>query len=291
VAKVANFFATQGDNLTVGHLMGPLPLGIYGRAYQLMNAPMASFGTVLDQVLFPVLSRVQNEVQRVATAYRRGTTVMALLILPVMGATVVLAPEIILFVLGPKWTGVIAPFRILALAMIFQNDSKIGDSLARAMGAVYRRAWRQIFYALFVVVGAYVGHYWGVSGVAYGVAIAITLNCLLMTQLSLSLTGLTWLDLIRAHMPGFILATMSSALLWTGATMLRHVGSSPIVVLGATLTVALAWSVGMVWRWPMRFLGPDAKWMLGVFDRVRSKGTGLRSSSLSAPIGFKVKET
>lgn len=281
VAKVANFFGTQGDNLMVGHLMGPGALGIYGRAYQLMNAPMASFGTVLDQVLFPVLARVQSEVQRVATAYRRGTTLMALLILPVMGGTVLLAPEIILVVLGPKWTGVIAPFRVLALAMVFQNDSKIGDSLARAMGAVYRRAWRQVLYAGFVLAGAYVGHYWGVLGVAYGVTLAITLNFILMSQLSLSLTRLTWLDLLQAHVPGVLLAVMSSSVLWAGATLLREWGWSPLAILGATMPLAVGWSLALIWLWPARFLGPDAHWMMEMLGRLGSRRIGLGGASLT----------
>jgi O-antigen/teichoic acid export membrane protein len=291
VAKIANFFATQGDNLMVGHLMGPSALGLYGRAYQLMNAPMASFGTVLDQVLFPAIARVQTEVQRVTTAYRRGTTLVALLIFPVMGATIVLAPEIILVVLGPKWTGVIAPFRVLALAMLFQNDSKIGDSLARAMGAVYRRAWRQVLYALFVVLGAFIGHYWGIVGVAAGVTLAITLNFVLMTQLSLSLTRLTWLDLLYAHVPGLLLATISSALLWAGATTLRHWGSPPIVVLGVTLTLAVAGALAVLWLWPLRFLGPDAPWMIEMLHRFKPKKARARPPSLSVATSYEVKES
>jgi O-antigen/teichoic acid export membrane protein len=46
LAKIANFFAVKGDNLMVGHLLGPTALGVYGLAYHLMAAPTGSFGTV-----------------------------------------------------------------------------------------------------------------------------------------------------------------------------------------------------------------------------------------------------
>jgi len=275
LAKIANYFANHGDYLVVGHWLGPSALGIYGRAYQLMAAPLASFGTVLDQVLFPAMARVQAEVHRVAGAYRRGTTLMALVILPTAAAAMVLAPEVVLVILGPQWAGVIPPFRILAAAIVFQNNSKLGDALARAMGAVYRRAWRQTFYALFVIGGAYVGHFWGVIGVAYGVTLAITLNFLLMTHLSLSLTRLGWLDLLRAHLPGLCVAAVASGGLWMGATMLRLWGLPPIMCIAGALAVALTCSLTSIWLWPTVFLGPDAPWILATLQRSAAKARRL----------------
>ena len=64
---------------------------------------------------------------------------------------------------------VVVPFRILALGMLFRTSYKMSDSLARATGSVYRRAWRQGIYAALVFGGAWVGQFWGVAGVAYGI--------------------------------------------------------------------------------------------------------------------------
>ena len=268
VAKVANFFAVRGDNLMVGHLLGPAALGLYGRAYQLMAAPTTGFGTVLDQVLFASMARVQTEVERVRSAYRRGITLMALLILPASAVFVVLAPEIIHVVLGPRWAGVVAPFRILAVVMLFHTNSKIGDCLARATGAVYRRAWRQVLYALLVLTGAYIGQHWYVAGVACGVALAITVNFVLMSHLSLRLTGMTWVALAQAHIPAVLIATASSLLVWAGATTLRSWGASPVIIVIATTALALACVTVLIRLWPRLFLGPYVRWMLNTLERL-----------------------
>jgi PST family polysaccharide transporter len=58
----------------------------------------------------------------------------------------------------------------------------MSNSVARATGAVYPRAWRQAVYAFFILAGTIVGQQWGVSGAAAGVVIALTINFLLMTQ-------------------------------------------------------------------------------------------------------------
>ena len=101
---------------------------------------------------------------------------IALIVLPLFAPVILLAPELIRVVLGPHWQPAIAPFQILAIGMLFRTSYKISDSIARSTGAVYRRAWRQVYYALFVVIGAWIGQHWGIAGVAWGTFVAPTFN-------------------------------------------------------------------------------------------------------------------
>ena len=94
-ARVSNYLAVQGDNLVVGRWLGPAALGIYGRAYQLMAMPAVVFGTILDTVLFPVMAKVQGNPQQLRTAYRRGISLIALVMLPASVVLVILAPELV----------------------------------------------------------------------------------------------------------------------------------------------------------------------------------------------------
>src|SRR3989442_682732 len=118
-----------------------------------MAAPATLVGQVLDDVLFPAMAQIQSERQRVAVAYRRCVAGVALLTLPLSALALVLAPEIVRVLLGPRWADVTAPFRVLVLGTLFRTSYKISDSLTRALGAVYRRAWRQWSYAALVFGG------------------------------------------------------------------------------------------------------------------------------------------
>ena len=144
IARVANYLAVQGDNLVVGRALGPAALGVYGRAYQLMAAPATGLGGMLDSVLFPAMARVQDDKQRLAGAYRRGVSMLSTIVVPLGAVSFVIAPEIIRIALGPSWDAAVLPFRVLAVGMLFRTSYKISDSLSRATGSVYRRAWRQI---------------------------------------------------------------------------------------------------------------------------------------------------
>jgi PST family polysaccharide transporter len=260
-ARVANFLALQGDSLVVGRWLGPAALGLYGRAHQLVAMPAGLFGDVLDKVLFPAMARVQDDPVRLAAAYRRGISLIALVMLPASAVLFILAPEVVLVVLGPKWSAVTMPLRVFAVGLLFRTSYKMSDSIARATGAVYRRAWRQAIYALLVFAGALIGQRWGITGVAGGVLLAVTINFLLMAQLSLRLGGGTAREWVGAHVPALKLATLTGLVAWGAVTALRHAElPSGARLLLAGLAAAACWSF-LMWVRPAAFLGKEGMWM------------------------------
>ena len=56
--------ATQGDNLLVGALLGPVALGYYSMAFRLLNTLLESFAGVLATVILPIFSRLKNSPER-----------------------------------------------------------------------------------------------------------------------------------------------------------------------------------------------------------------------------------
>jgi PST family polysaccharide transporter len=262
VSRIANYVAVQGDNLVVGRFLGPQALGFYGRAYSLMSAPAYGFGQVLDQVLFPAMAKVQHDPQRLAAAYRRGVALIALLTLAPSAALILLAPEFIAVVLGPRWSPTVAPFQILTIGMLFRASYKVSDSLARSTGAVYRRAWRQILYASLVVLGAWIGQHWGVAGVAWGALAALTVNFLMMAELSLSVADIDWATFWRAHVPAVRMTMASLPIVGGTAALLRHWSLPPLAILVVTAVVAGAAVLALCNRAPGLFLGADGLWVL-----------------------------
>lgn len=272
-ARIGNYLALQGDNMVVGRFLGPAALGLYGRAYQLMATPATLFGNVLDSVLFPTMAKVQDDVPRLAATFRRGVALIALTILPLSATIFLLAPEVIAVLLGPGWTEVVVPLRILVVGMLFRTSYKMSDSLARATGRVYRRAWRQGVYAVLVIAGAWIGQHQGIRGVALGVTAAVVINFLLMAQLSLRIIGVSWRDFWRAQRPALALTAASWPVLWGVATTLRGWEVPAVGVLLGTVGATSVVALGLVGTMPAIFLGRDGRWML---QAMRGYGPRLR---------------
>jgi PST family polysaccharide transporter len=282
MARIANYVALNGDDMTVGRFLGPTALGYYGRAYALMSAPAYGFGTVLDAVLFPAMAKVQDDARRLAAAYRRGVALIALLVLLPSVVIVLLAPELIEVVLGPKWMPVVVPFRILGIGMLFRTSYKMSDSITRSTGAVYRRAWRQFAYAGLVLAGAWIGQHWGMTGVAWGTLTALTVNFVLMAELGLDVGHVTWGEFWQAHRPAVLLTAATFPLVFAATALLRRLALSPVVTVMVVAVLALAVGVSLMRAAPGTFLGADGQWML---DTLRTFIRRLRPTPVVEPAG------
>ncbi|TYA52225.1 lipopolysaccharide biosynthesis protein [Formosa maritima] len=208
LAKIANYSAGEIDKLVVGKMINADALGYYSRAYQLMVAPVRLIGQSLNIVLFPALSSVQTDIERVKNAYYKSTQLVAYASLIISAILVVNAREVVLILLGENWLDVILPFQILASGTIFRMSYKIGDSLVKALGDVYRRAIFQVIYAGCVLLFSYIGQFWGIQGVAIGVSLAIFINFIFMAYLSLSLLKDDWIRFLKLHIKPFLLSIL-----------------------------------------------------------------------------------
>jgi O-antigen/teichoic acid export membrane protein len=234
LAQFALVLSQQGDNLIVGRWLGPAALGIYGRAYNLMVLPATAFGKIVNRVLFPIMSRVQDERDRLAGGYERALAIVALISLPVSATLWIVAPEFIPALLGPNWTSVVLPFRLFTCGLFFRMSSKVTDACVKAAGAVYPRALIQGIYAVLVVVSALVGQRWGIGGVAVAVSIAMGINWLMMATLGRSVTGLSWRRFVSAQVPSVLLAAL------VGVTVALTVHAARAAQLGKLLVLLVA---------------------------------------------------
>jgi O-antigen/teichoic acid export membrane protein len=246
LGRIGNWIAMQGDNFVVGRTLGADALGLYGRSYAMMSLPANLFGQVANEVLFPALASVQHEREKLRVAFRHSSAVLALLALPASIVVAMLGDETVRVLLGPSWVALETAFSVMVFGMFFRTSYKLSDSLARATGAVYRRAWRQGVYAAAVVGGAFIGHWWGIRGVAFGVLAAVITNFLLMAHLALRLVDMAWRTFATAHAPALLLSATLVVTVGPTATLLRAVGASSIVILGAGLTVATVVTVFMI---------------------------------------------
>jgi O-antigen/teichoic acid export membrane protein len=282
VTRVAVFLANQADNLVVGRWLGAVALGLYGRAYQLMSVPTALLGDVLDRVLFPTMARVQHDPPRLASAYLQAVAIVGLVTLPAGVVAAVLAPDLVTLAFGRRWEAIVPPFQVLALGMMFRTNSRIGDSLSRATGRVYRRAWRQALYAGLVFLGAWVGQRWGVTGVAVGVLGALFTNYLLMAHLSLSVGQISWARFARAQLPALGLTIVLAAVTLATTAGARHLGLPPLVSLVASSAAAVGTAALLAWLTPALALGEHgmrASNTLRAYLLARVRPSGLRGST------------
>ena len=240
LARVFNYTAGQGDNLVVGRVLGIVALGYYSRAFKLMMILVTYFATVVVRVLFPIMSRLQGDPERLRATYLTGAAVLALVRAPLGALLVVLAPEFVGVILGPKWTPAIVPFQILTGGIMLRNVYLMAYCLDGAVGAARNRMVRDGAYALAVLAGSLVGTRFGLAGVATGVVLAIALNYVVGAAMSLRMLGASWRDYARSQIPAFGLGFLTAAVAYSVRLGLLAAGLNPWFVLALTGCISLA---------------------------------------------------
>ena len=236
VARLGNFFAVQGDNFVIGRFLGAAALGVYGRAYGVVSVPASVIGQVVQDVLFPTFSRAYDRQSQ--QFYRASIGAVLLGVLPVGVAVAIVAPEIVLVVLGPDWADVVPPLRVLALVMVFRVGYKVSDALAQATGTMAGRARRQFVYAAAVVGAACAGLPWGLVGSATGVAFAIVVNYLLMMQLVRRIVQISWRELVRIHVVALPPTVITAVALGVVVVLMRSGHMGPWLTIMATCLIS-----------------------------------------------------
>lgn len=246
LSQLGNWMATNGDNLVVTSTLGPASLGIYARAYQLLVQPANLIGSVSDKVLFPAMSRIQDEHARLTRAYVAVNAIIAMITVPASVGLFVLAPEVVAIVLGPHWEAVALPLRIFAVVLLPRTAYKISGSLTRATGAVLGGAWRQWVYAGEVIIGCAIGSHWGIDGVAVGASLAIVLHAATMLRFSARLERGLELRVLRGYAKSLPMAAAVAAACWPLAEALRGSTNAVVVLLVTTVAGVAAAGVALL---------------------------------------------
>jgi PST family polysaccharide transporter len=243
-----NYVALNGDYFVVGRLMGAVNLGLYTRAYTLMNLPQTYAAGVMSRVMFPAFAKVQGETARVRSAYLVVTRLTAMIAAPAMTTMAIVAPHLVRGFYGPQWTGAVVPLQILSIAGYFRALYHLGGIVAQSVGRVYGELWRQVTYAAAVVGGTLVGSPYGLPGVAIGVSAAILYMFVATGQLALRATGTPWRMYLRVQVAAILTAGATGAIALTVRLLLEasHFAAAAIA-LAVLAAAAVPWSLGMLW--------------------------------------------
>lgn len=264
--RIVNYLSRRLDDAIIGRYLGPLEVGYYARAYDLMLYAAYDSPGVAGRVMFPALSTIVGDLTRFRASYLRAVSAVATVTFPAMLGLLAVAPEAILVVFGPQWLPAVPLVRVLSVVGLIQ-------SVLTSTGWIYKARGRTDTMLLWGVVmmivfcsSFLVGVRWGAVGVATAYCLATILLIPLTLAIPFRLIHLPMLDLARSLggvFGGAILMAMAvtivrwSLLVWEFGPLLVLAGSltTGIISYAAWLWLTDNWAAQearLVWS---RFLG------------------------------------
>lgn len=173
VSQMSNYISGNMDKLLIGRTLGPGPLGIYNRAFQLLLMPMDQVYRPLSSVFLTALSRVAGEPERYRRAVRQIGNVLVMAITPLAAISIALAPEIVAVFLGAAWMQAVPIFRALAIVALVLPMNHLGAIILQSSGRTdVMMKWAPVAMAI-SVLSIMVGMHWGLIGIANAWAIGM----------------------------------------------------------------------------------------------------------------------
>jgi O-antigen/teichoic acid export membrane protein len=236
------------DYVIVGRMLGDAALGIYTLAYRLPELLVQSVWRVLANAIFPVFSRIQDDIEQLRRGFLATIRYTQIVIVPLCIGMFLTAEPAVQFIFGDQWGSVVPVLKVMA---VFSLIGSIGrpDILAKLSMMELTLLLPALLY----------GARFGIIGVAWAHAAVATIDTIVRLIVARFTIGVSIRDVARQLIPSFgagvwlIAATVPT--LWLTA------GLGTLTTLVITAVVGSITYLGALWRLDQRSVRRILQWL------------------------------
>lgn len=124
----------RGDDALVGKVLGLDSLGYYTLAYSLATLPSSYITDAIFRVTFPTFSRLHEDAAGLRSSYLKTLKFVSLLAIPASAGIIVLGPEIVGIIYGPKWLPMVHSLQVMCIFGMIRAIVAISGGLFQGAG-------------------------------------------------------------------------------------------------------------------------------------------------------------
>lgn len=119
VASIMQDVCTHIQGVVIGRRFSATETGLYTQAKKMDEVASMTLPAIFCQVLYPLYSERQNDLEALRDMLRRNTQMIASIIFPLMILLIVVAKPLLLFLFGNQWIDAVPYFQILCIGGLF----------------------------------------------------------------------------------------------------------------------------------------------------------------------------
>jgi O-antigen/teichoic acid export membrane protein len=166
ISRIAWYAYENADFGVAGRVLGKAPLGNYTVAWNISSAPLEKIANLVTGVTPAYFSAVQTDRSELRRYLLRLTEVLSFVTFPACIGLAMVADFLVLGLLGAKWSGVVAPLRLLGLFVAVRSLTTFLPNLLTAIGDSAFVMWAMTLSALAMPFAFWLGSHWGTAGIA-----------------------------------------------------------------------------------------------------------------------------
>ena len=118
LSSILDTVFTNIYQIVIGRYYSANLVGLYTRSNQLLMLPVGNVSTALNKVIFPLFSRVQDDIPRFRSLYKKIMLLVLFIVTPIVVLMGVLAKPLIIFLFTDKWIDAVPIFQIICFTGI-----------------------------------------------------------------------------------------------------------------------------------------------------------------------------
>ena len=182
LSKIMNYFTKKGDLFLIGKYVDAESLGIYSKGYQITVKIIKSINDVVIKVMYPSMSKIQDDKDMVSNVYMSVFQVSLSLYSIVFLIGYMYSAEIVLLLLGEQWIDVASLVPVFLLLSLFLGVASVSSHSLKALG--YTKLMFKIvsFCSALTILSFIIGLQWGIKGVAAGYLFSVVILFFLLLK-------------------------------------------------------------------------------------------------------------
>lgn len=177
----------QADALIGGRFLTREGLGVYSVALHLATLPLSKIMSIVNQVAFAAVARMQDEGDLLIARLLQGLRVLGSLGIPLLWGLSAVAPEFVHVVLGgDRWSEAIVPLQLIGLVIPMRMVAMLFSTAVGGLGGAQVVLHTTLAAAVVWPLCFLVGVHWGPTGLAaawlVGVPLTFALNFPFMSR-------------------------------------------------------------------------------------------------------------
>ena len=134
ISGIFSYLYQNVDDIIVGKILGIVSLGFYQISYTLSAIPTTEVSDVFSRVTFPVYAKISEDRIRLKRAFLKTTLAIFVLSFPICLIFFLFPKEIILLILGDRWTDAWPVFKVLSVLGFIRAMNSSALSLFLSIG-------------------------------------------------------------------------------------------------------------------------------------------------------------
>ena len=193
---IVNNITHQLDKLLLPKWLSVEDLGSYNRPAGFVSTATTKFGNVFDTVLFPMLSDLQDNPDKVKGVLRRSINLLSLCSAILATIFFFNAELIIDIFFGSQWTDLVPILQIVSLSIVFNFISRLVDCFFRSLALVKLNCFIRIGAAILTFFCIYIGSRFNITAVAVSVFLANLIIANTKLAILCHKVGTGWIEVI-----------------------------------------------------------------------------------------------